>query len=92
MTMHPVTSSNIEAVGWEHRPATDKFDAHTVLRVQFRHGRAYEYVGVPFPVYMQLLNAESVGGYFARHVRNDYLVVPVTVTDTDNDDAPQDRP
>ena len=49
------------------------YDCHqAILRVQFRDGTAYEYEGVPLQTYLDLLQADSKGGYFNRYIRNLY--------------------
>jgi hypothetical protein len=45
---------------------------HSILHVQFRDGTVYEYEGVPLQRYLDLLQADSKGGYFNRHIRNHY--------------------
>jgi hypothetical protein len=49
------------------------YDCHqSILRVQFCDGTAYEYEGVPLQTYLDLLQADSKGGYFNRSIRNLY--------------------
>ena len=49
------------------------YDCHqSILRVQFRDGTAYDYEGVPLQSYLDLLQADSKGAYFNRHIRNLY--------------------
>ena len=49
------------------------YDCHqSILRVQFRDGTAYEYEGVPLQTHLDLLQADSKGGYFNRYIRNLY--------------------
>ncbi len=62
MHMQSVTSSNIAAIGYEG----DK------LEIQFNNGRTYRYHEVPQEVADALLNADSVGKYFAAHIKNQY--------------------
>lgn len=64
MNREPVTSSNIKAVGYD--PSTN------VLEVEFSSGTIYQYADVPAQVYKDLMEAESVGRYFAANVRNVY--------------------
>ena len=47
MTMHPATSTNVLAVGYE--PST------RTMRVQFRSGGAYDYYGVDPHLFEQML-------------------------------------
>jgi KTSC domain len=41
-----------------------------VLEVEFRNGLTYEYLGVPYPLYEQLLSASSKGAFLGRFIRN----------------------
>jgi hypothetical protein len=43
-----------------------------VLTVRFRSGKIYTYIGVPAPLYHQLLAAESKGSFFNAHIRDVY--------------------
>lgn len=47
-------------------------DATGDLLVIFTSGRVYLYRDVPIGVYVELLNAESRGSYFAKNVRDVY--------------------
>ncbi len=60
--MTPVSSSNIAAVGYD--------EDTKMLTVQFNNGRTYRYAGVPNGEYQNLLNATSVGNYFATNIKN----------------------
>lgn len=62
MNMVPVSSSNLEAVGYENG----------VLRIAFHGGRVYEYTGVSESVYRELMTASSHGKYFHAYIRNVY--------------------
>lgn len=42
----------------------------TILQVEFRDGSVWQYLGVPFQTYQDLLRADSKGAYLNRHVRN----------------------
>jgi hypothetical protein len=59
--VHPVKSSNIEAIG--HDPETQ------TLHVHFKGGGAYHYSDVPAPKYQALMDAPSKGSHFAQHIR-----------------------
>ena len=66
MKMQSVTSSNISAVGYDGDTET--------LAVRFKEadgmpGNLYEYHKVPRIVHENLMVAESVGKFFAAHVR-----------------------
>lgn len=62
MQMIPVSSSNLESVGYENG----------VLCISFHGGRIYEYTGVPESVYQGLMAASSHGKYFHAYIRNVY--------------------
>ncbi len=62
MTMQPVASSNLSAVGYEKG----------TLYVSFNSGGLYSYDGVPETVYRGLMTAASHGSYFAAHIKNSY--------------------
>jgi KTSC domain len=57
MDMHPVASTNIEAIGYD--AATSR------MRVRFRGGVTYEYPGVVLEDYESLYSAQSKGGHLA---------------------------
>lgn len=48
----------------------DYQSSRAILRVVFRDGTAHQYAGVPFGTYHDLLQADSKGAYFNRHIRN----------------------
>ena len=60
--LNKVSSSNIEAVGWNEESQT--------LVILFKKGRTYSYTPVSKEMYHNLYNAESVGDYFAQNIRN----------------------
>ena len=61
--MHPVTSSNLVAVGYE--------SSAMELYIQFHNG-LYVYFGVPRSVYADLMSAPSHGHYHAAYIKNRY--------------------
>lgn len=63
--MIPVTSSNIEAVGYNILTET--------LYVQFKGGKVYSYEKVPQTVYLSLMSTDSVGKYFNQFIKNQYV-------------------
>lgn len=65
MERTPVQSSNIKSVGFE--PGED--DEGT-LEIEFTNGKVYQYKNVPAQVHAELMEAESVGGYFHRSIRS----------------------
>jgi len=62
MTMTLVNSSAIRAVG---------YDGHT-LTVEFHTGRIYDHPNVPYSVYLEFMNAPSLGAYYNQHIRGRY--------------------
>ena len=44
----------------------------TVLYVTFLDGSKFEYFGVPRPIYVKMVNAESSGRFGRRHIFNTY--------------------
>lgn len=67
MNRTPVSSSNIDSIGWEG------VDGETgTLEVEFQSGHIYTYKGVPQDEYYALLEASSVGRYFNTYVKGRY--------------------
>jgi hypothetical protein len=64
MTMQPVESSNISAIG--HDPAT------STLRVEFLNGGTHEYDGVSAEAHEAFAGAESKGIHFHENIRGYY--------------------
>lgn len=64
MLRQPVTSSNLQAVGYD--PTSG------ILEVEFKNGSIYRYTGVPSSVYQELMAAPSHGTYFAQYIRTRY--------------------
>lgn len=62
MKREPVASSNIASVGYDSGSET--------LEVEFISGAVYQYYNVPQSIYDALLQAPSVGQFFAYHIRN----------------------
>jgi hypothetical protein len=63
MDLLPVQSSNIAAVGYDA--------VQNILYVQFKgKDTVYEYHGVPLETYEAMMNAESIGSYYAKNIRN----------------------
>ena len=58
----PVESSAIRAIGY----------AGGTLVVEFHSGRVYDHPGVPYPVFLELLNARSIGAYYNQHIQGRY--------------------
>ena len=60
--MHPVKSSNIEAIGHDG-------DA---LHVQYRNGTTYTYAGVPESHFHNAKSADSVGRYINANIKGTF--------------------
>lgn len=50
----------------------------TTLRVTFQSGACYDYEGVPQETMLELLQADSVGSYFAKEIRPNFEGVRLT--------------
>jgi len=59
-----VTSSNVEAIGYD--------ESSNTLRVWFLNGSVYDYLNVPSIEYNALSNAPSIGSYLARNIKGVY--------------------
>ena len=70
MRRRAVNSSVIQTLGYDGR--------NSLLEIEFRTGRVYQYFGVPPAVYNDLLNAPSLGEFYNRQIRNEYRFVEVT--------------
>ena len=64
MPRTPVRSSVIASVGYDAETA--------VLEVEFRSGDVYRYFAVPPSVHRALIEADSPGAYFNKHVSDHY--------------------
>lgn len=62
MELTLVRSSNLAAVGY----------ADGILTVAFRSGSVYVYFGVPWVLYLGLMNASSHGSFFHRNIRTSF--------------------
>ncbi len=62
MVMAPVSSSNLESVGYENG----------TLYIRFRKGGLYAYYNVPEPIYKGLMMASSHGRYFHAYIKGQY--------------------
>ena len=63
MRRHEVSSTRLESVGFD--PDTNE------LEIAFRTGGVYRYA-VPRRIYRELMEASSLGAFFARRIRHDY--------------------
>lgn len=64
MQRQKVESSDIVEVGYDSDVK--------ILEVMFYGGRTYQYANIPENVYSELISAESIGGYFNTHIRDQY--------------------
>ena len=62
--MHPVSSSNIAAVGYDAESES--------VYVEFLNGSTYKYSGVPASEFENLKTASSVVSYVNRNYKNVY--------------------
>lgn len=62
--MIPVESSSIKEVGYD--------ESGYQLHVRFVTGFLYAYMNVPKELFQEMINAESIGKYFAEHVKKQY--------------------
>lgn len=65
MEVTKVTSSNIDAIGYD--------PMQRVLKVVFKSGSIYDYYEVGQEVYDDLMSAESIGRTFNQTVRNVFM-------------------
>lgn len=61
MKRSPVSSSNLEAVGYHPESRT--------LEVEFRHGGVYQYFEVPMHRYVGLMTSTSKGSFFHQFIK-----------------------
>ncbi len=64
MDRQSVSSANLSSVGYDESTET--------LEVQFQNGSVFQYHGVPAETHESLIQANSVGGFFSRHIRNTF--------------------
>lgn len=62
--MKEVKSSTISHVGYEKNTKT--------LKIKFKTGTEYHYQNVPEKEHISLINAESIGKYFVKNIKNIY--------------------
>jgi hypothetical protein len=62
--MKPVQSSNLKEIGYDN--------INRLLKVKFQNNSEYIYEGVSFKTYKELIEAESVGKYFNKHIAHGY--------------------
>jgi hypothetical protein len=65
ITMIPVSSSNIQAIGYN--------PTERLLQVDFHSGRSYQYYGVLPQTFQDFLNTSSKGRFFNAQIKGCYL-------------------
>jgi KTSC domain len=58
----PVTPSRIRSVGYDQ--------TSSIIEIAFQSGKIYQYRGVPYRIYVELMSAGSKGSYFDAHIKN----------------------
>ncbi|AST70212.1 KTSC domain-containing protein [Kosakonia cowanii] len=61
MIRQPVSSSNLQSVGYDQATST--------LEIAFHRSGVYQYSRVPYTVYTALMSASSKGQYFDAHIK-----------------------
>ena len=69
MQRAPVRSSDLASVGYD--------EATQILEVEFRDGSLYQYFDVPRALYLDLVNARSLGKFLVRNIKEKYRYVKV---------------
>lgn len=64
MRRQPVTSTNINEIGYDEQSRT--------LEIAFRNGSVYQYFDVPATVYRELMQSSSHGQFLNRQIRTQY--------------------
>ena len=60
-----VNSTVIYAVGYDAKRGD--------LEIEFKEGGVYLYLGVPAPLYLELMNSESIGAYFDAKIKDQFV-------------------
>lgn len=61
MNRIPVTSSNVDSVGYDTNTQT--------LEVEFKNGYVYQYFDVPENIYKQMIHADSAGRFLFTNIK-----------------------
>jgi hypothetical protein len=69
MNMNPVSSSNVDSIGYDAVAKT--------MAVKFHEGGTYHYHDVSPTTYEALKGAKSIGAYLHRHVKPRYRATRV---------------
>lgn len=74
MELIKVKSSNIEQIGFEENVSISLNQAPiNILKIVFTSGFTYDYYNVPKEVYEDFLKSDSIGKYFHKFIKNDYV-------------------
>ncbi len=65
LTEYTETTNNASIVDFEYKSE--------ILTIRFSDDSEYEYHGVPKPIYVKLINAETPGRFARRHIFHSYL-------------------
>lgn len=68
LILDPVTSSNIDAIGYDRTTPKRK----SALYIRFHNKALWKYAEVPLDVYFDLMAAPSVGAFFSAMVKPVY--------------------
>jgi hypothetical protein len=79
MELQPVTSSTIQAIGYDAE--------RSALRVQFVSGGTYEYAGVPADLFERFAASESKGRFFHQEIKPKFVHTKI-----EEQDAPPEAP
>ena len=60
MEREQVSSSNLKSIGYDINTS--------ILEVEFKNGRVYQYFNVPINVYNAIINASSIGKYLNSNI------------------------
>jgi len=64
MIRQSVSSTDISSIGYD--------EAIRTLEIEFQNGGVYQYFGVPYEVYVGLMNSGSYGKYFHSNIKDVY--------------------
>lgn len=77
-TMTEVQSSNVHSIGF------DEADGSLHVRFKDKAGtpsKVYRHPGVPRELHETLMAADSIGGFYAKHIRKQFKGEPIDTTD-----------
>ena len=63
--MQPVTSSNLQAIGYD--------ESYGVLAIEFRQGTVYLFGAVPQSTFEEFRHAPSLGRFFHHRIKGRYV-------------------